>query len=96
MDHEDEYIDEDKYTTVTVESVTIGRDGFHKPRLDSSDEEAEGNKPPTPADRRTTEKKEKTHAPKKPKKKFRYESKIVREISGSKQKAKRISRAKNQ
>ncbi|CAK7266171.1 hypothetical protein SEPCBS119000_001890 [Sporothrix epigloea] len=29
VDHEEEYIDEDKYTTVTVEAVDIDRDGMH-------------------------------------------------------------------
>ena len=30
IDHEDEYIDEDKLTTVTVETVEVSRDGLHK------------------------------------------------------------------
>ena len=30
IDHEAEYIDEDKYTTVTVEEVDISRDGISK------------------------------------------------------------------
>ncbi|CAK7239711.1 MAG: hypothetical protein STHCBS139747_001146 [Sporothrix thermara] len=29
VDHEEEYIDEDKYTTVTVEAVDIDREGMH-------------------------------------------------------------------
>jgi ribosomal RNA-processing protein 17 len=31
INQEDEYIDEDKYTTVTIESVGISRDGFSRP-----------------------------------------------------------------
>ncbi|KAF2033807.1 hypothetical protein EK21DRAFT_57595 [Setomelanomma holmii] len=31
INQEDEYIDEDKYTTVTIESVGISRSGFHLP-----------------------------------------------------------------
>ncbi|KAK4137696.1 hypothetical protein BT67DRAFT_396429, partial [Trichocladium antarcticum] len=31
IDMEEEYIDEDKYTTVTVEAVNVDRDGLHKP-----------------------------------------------------------------
>ncbi|UKZ83637.1 hypothetical protein TrVFT333_011446 [Trichoderma virens FT-333] len=31
VDHEEEYIDEDRYTTVTVESVSISRDGLERP-----------------------------------------------------------------
>ena len=30
VDHEDEYIDEDKFTTVLVEEVDVDRDGLHK------------------------------------------------------------------
>jgi ribosomal RNA-processing protein 17 len=30
INQEDEYVDEDKYTTVTIESVNISRDGFSK------------------------------------------------------------------
>lgn len=37
MDHEEEYVDEDKYTTVTVETVDIDRDGFKRRR--ETDEE---------------------------------------------------------
>lgn len=38
INQEDEYIDEDKYTTVTIESVGISRDGFSRPG-DASDDE---------------------------------------------------------
>lgn len=31
INQEDEYIDEDKYTTVTIESVGISREGFSRP-----------------------------------------------------------------
>jgi ribosomal RNA-processing protein 17 len=37
INQEDEYIDEDKYTTVTIESVNISRDGFSKPGEDEVD-----------------------------------------------------------
>jgi len=37
IDQEDEYVDEDKYTTVTIESVNISRDGFSKPGGDEED-----------------------------------------------------------
>ncbi|KAH3954743.1 hypothetical protein HBI56_039150 [Parastagonospora nodorum] len=37
INQEDEYIDEDKYTTVTIESVNISRDGFSKPGEDDDD-----------------------------------------------------------
>lgn len=37
INQEDEYIDEDKYTTVTIESVNISRDGFSKPGEDEGE-----------------------------------------------------------
>ncbi|GFP55155.1 ribosomal RNA-processing protein 17 [Trichoderma asperellum] len=42
VDHEEEYIDEDRYTTVTVESVSISRDGLERP--EKPQEEAEEDK----------------------------------------------------
>ena len=38
VDREDEYIDEDKYTTVTIESVGISKEGFEKVRDEEEDE----------------------------------------------------------
>ncbi|PKS10764.1 hypothetical protein jhhlp_002521 [Lomentospora prolificans] len=86
IDHEDEYIDEDRYTTVTVESVSVTRDGLHKPILESlEDAEAE-----TLAKKKAEEQaQEKKKPPKKPKKKFRYESKIERQLTQAKLKAKK-------
>jgi ribosomal RNA-processing protein 17 len=37
INQEDEYIDEDKYTTVTIESVAISRDGFSRPGEDDNE-----------------------------------------------------------
>ncbi|KOS17890.1 Ribosomal RNA-processing protein 17 [Escovopsis weberi] len=48
VDQEDEYIDEDRYTTVTVESVSVSRDGLEKPELKTGEDEegeAKGNEP---------------------------------------------------
>jgi ribosomal RNA-processing protein 17 len=48
LDHEEEYVDEDLYTTVTVESVSVDRHGLHKTqasppegKTDSDGEEGE-------------------------------------------------------
>ncbi|ERS98634.1 hypothetical protein HMPREF1624_05421 [Sporothrix schenckii ATCC 58251] len=45
VDHEEEYIDEDKYTTVTVEAVDIDREGMHalSGRHTSDSEESEAD-----------------------------------------------------
>jgi len=89
IDHEDEYIDEDRYTTVTVESVSVTRDGLHKPKLEESEDEGDTEE----AKRREAEQtKEKKRPPKQPKKKFRYESKIERQITQQKLKAKKKAR----
>ncbi|KAL2114097.1 hypothetical protein VUR80DRAFT_778 [Thermomyces stellatus] len=87
VDHENEYIDEDKYTTVKVESVSVTRDGLERPKLESSDDEPEAKEEDTEGER-------KKRPPKKRKKKFRYESKVERQLSQQKIKAKKKARAR--
>ncbi len=90
IDLEEEYIDEDRYTTVTVEAVSVDRDGLHKPELQqSSDDEVEEE---GGADKQAEEKKGDDKRPKHPtkkKKKFRYENKFERAVEARKQRAKR-------
>lgn len=91
LDHEEEYIDEDRYTTVTVESVNVSRDGFEKPVMHDSEDEkdeakAETEKPAAPAAR------EESRPSKPKKKKFRYENKFERRLTDSKQRAKNHKR----
>ncbi|KAK0636290.1 nucleolar protein 12-domain-containing protein, partial [Bombardia bombarda] len=85
VDHEEEYIDEDRYTTVTVEAVNVDKDGMHKPTIstgekdgDKSGYEAKEQEPQRP----------KKEWPKK-KQKFRYETKHERKITERKVKAKK-------
>ncbi|KAH6648887.1 nucleolar protein 12-domain-containing protein [Truncatella angustata] len=88
IDHEEEYIDEDKYTSVTVESVSVSRDGLHKPEEepDTEDEEEKERR-----EALAKAEKEKDVRPKKQKKpKFRYESKLDRSIANKKQKIKKL------
>lgn len=87
VDHEEEYIDEDRYTTVTVESVLVSRDGLEKPVIDASDDEKESSEK---APESNTQKE--TRQPKKKKQKFRYESKFDRQITSRMQRAKGKSR----
>lgn len=90
VDHEEEYIDEDRYTTVTVEAVDISKEGLTKVGEEDSDEEAPG------ADTKPVENEAlgKKVWPKKPKKKkFRYESKAERKVTRGKQKAGSKARA---
>lgn len=87
VDHEEEYIDEDKYTSVTVESVSISRDGLHKPEQE----------PPEPdekeLERRAAEAepaKPKVARPQKKAPKFRYQTKVERQITRKKEKIKKV------
>jgi ribosomal RNA-processing protein 17 len=83
VDLEEEYIDEDRYTTVTIESVSVDRDGLHKPEQAESDEEEEEDGDKTQA---SDEKRERPR--KKKKKQFRYETKFERQLSERKRRAK--------
>jgi len=88
IDHEAEYVDEDRYTTVTVEAVSVDREGLHRPEDSSDDGSTEGgddskdhsNDGPSSGTR---------SQPKKKKKKFRYESKMERQVTAAKQRSKK-------
>ncbi|VBB75688.1 Putative ribosomal RNA-processing protein [Podospora comata] len=89
IDMEEEYIDEDKYTTVTVEAVSVDRDGLHKPKAVSSDDDEESKtEKPEDEDKQAT-KGAKHPKEQKKKKKFRYETKFDRQLTERKQKAKK-------
>ncbi|KAK7425483.1 hypothetical protein QQZ08_008048 [Neonectria magnoliae] len=86
VDHEEEYIDEDRYTTVTVESVSVSRDGLYKPQVnEKNDEDEDDNKDKEEVAKATESRPE---HPKKKKKKFRYESKLERQMTERKRKNK--------
>lgn len=94
VDLEEEYIDEDRYTTVTIESVTVDREGLHKPEMEDQQEkeddegdEGDGNKTTTETTENESSKPQKQR-PKKKKKDFRYETKFERKLTARKQKAK--------
>ncbi|KAK5100707.1 hypothetical protein LTR70_001392 [Exophiala xenobiotica] len=101
VDHEAEYIDEDKYTTVTVEEVDISRDGISRLR-DGDDEEGENEKKAadspkhikTSSAKKPLGKKDKDKRPKKKKKTFRYESPAERKMGRLKVKAKNSKAAR--
>ncbi|KAH6892019.1 nucleolar protein 12-domain-containing protein [Thelonectria olida] len=90
VDHEEEYIDEDRYTTVTVESVSVSRDGLYKPQVDAYNEDKDKDKETEEAKKADS----KPERPKKKKKKFRYESKIERQLTEVKRKIKSRPRAR--
>jgi ribosomal RNA-processing protein 17 len=88
VDHEEEYIDEDRYTTVTVESVSVTRDGLHKPQVDDKDNEEDKKVEEPKNDQKAKSRRE----PKKKKKKFRYETKFERQLTDKKQRIKKAKR----
>lgn len=100
IDHEEEYIDEDKYTTVVVEEVDISRDGIT--RLKDAEEQIEV-KPEIPQEQNESDKQKKSapkktrdkdKKPKKKKKSFRYESPAERKMNRTKERARKSKAAK--
>lgn len=92
VDYEAEYVDEDKYTTVTVEEMDPSREGLLKSAKTESDEDEDEDKrtkkeeadhdSTAPTKKRKTKP---TDKPKKKTKKFRYESKEDRKLNLLKQ-----------
>lgn len=93
VDHEEEYVDEDLYTTVKIEAVSVDRDGLHN----KAELEAEDNGSGNEDDRKKWQsaeedkKKARKEQPKK-KKKFRYETKLERQATNRRNKAKKAGR----
>ncbi|KAL9137089.1 MAG: hypothetical protein Q9175_001711 [Cornicularia normoerica] len=96
VDHEDEYMDEDRFTTVTVEAVDVSKDGLQRAVQDEDNKSvASGTDTPDGESHGTTalqgrtgsEKgkriwiKEPLSGPRKRKKKFRYENKAERKAT---------------
>ena len=102
VDHEAEYIDEDKYTTVTVEEVDISRDGMTKfepntshKQQDDKDQGLDQKEDETKKTNGTrTRDKDKIKKPKKKKKAFRYESPAERKLNRAKVRAKNSKAAR--
>ncbi|GAW12644.1 hypothetical protein ANO14919_020140 [Xylariales sp. No.14919] len=95
IDHEEEYIDEDRYTTVTVESVNVSRDGLtsSRPNEDESADEENIDQNSQEGPEKRSDKKQNTT--KKKKQKFRYETRLERQITNVKQKAKNKRRSRD-
>ncbi|PYH93489.1 hypothetical protein BO71DRAFT_484566 [Aspergillus ellipticus CBS 707.79] len=101
VDYEAEYIDEDKYTTVTVEEMDPSREGLLRYAGDDSDAEDEQTAPTPTADddpkapAEPSKKKKATDGkPKKKKKTFRYESKEERKLTRMKERMAKSRKAK--
>ncbi|KKA28812.1 hypothetical protein TD95_002830 [Thielaviopsis punctulata] len=88
VDIEEEYIDEDRFTTVKVESVTVTRDGLSKPGAELEEAEEKRRRAKEAAEEAKKNEKPKKQWPKKDKKnKFRYENKIERSMDRARQSA---------
>jgi ribosomal RNA-processing protein 17 len=101
INQEDEYIDEDKYTTVTIESVGISKAGFSRPGEDEQRDTKKGGKEGEGGEKKGEGEAEaeaegkkrvwtkawpkNNDKPKKKKKKFRYETKTERKAERMKQ-----------
>ena len=98
VDYEAEYIDEDKYTTVTVEEMDPSREGLLKygKQDDKSDQDEDKKAQQTPEDANSNapKKRPQTDKPKKKKKKFRYESKEERKLNQAKQRYTKARKAR--
>ena len=105
IDHEAEYIDEDRYTTVTVEEMDLSKEGIYKAEQTAAraedgnaipDGEQEGDGETKATKRIWTKERPKdgVRKPKKKKAKFRYESKAERKQTRAKQRAKNSKQAK--
>lgn len=89
VDHEEEYVDDDRFTTVTVEAVDVSRDGLHKiiheedsGKSDNADlgNTKSSNEAEEAPNGRVRRRKEPPTGVKK-KKKFRYETKAERKVT---------------
>lgn len=101
IDHEAEYIDEDKYTTVTVEAMDVTREGLSKAGQVETEENHEQNadvseEPSSEKKRKWTKDKPKdaAHKNKKKKRNFRYESKAERKATRHKERSKNKKQAR--
>ena len=108
VDHEAEYIDEDRYTTVTVEEMDLSKEGIHKAEQAAQEEEVDSEEKldqvngavkaedAKPSKKIWTKQKpaDGEKRPKKKKKKFRYESKAERKFTRAKEKSKNSKQAK--
>ena len=104
MDEEAKYIDEDRYTTVTIEVVDVTREGIHKVADETLDEEGKVpvvEEKATQINRNSVKPqskrlwtKERPGGLKKKKKKFRYESKAERKVTRYKERSGNRAKAK--
>ena len=99
IDHEAEYIDEDKFTTVTVEAMDVSKEGLFKVEQERNKDEQEdkvskSEKSGDAKPKRTWTKEKPSDKAKKKRKNFRYESKAERQFTRKKQKLRNSEQAR--
>lgn len=104
VDHEAEYIDEDKYTTVTVATMDVSKEGLFQAQQEKDGQDTaisrgqtlDGNPESTEHKKRPWTKEKPKNGVKKHKKKrnFRYEGKAERKEARSKEKSKNRKQAR--
>lgn len=108
FDHDDEYSDQDRHTTVTVEAVDVSREGLQSLQTDHGisserEEEEDANRNIGGIANRVSNTLKKStvsnvpgklNGPPKRKRKFRYEGKIERKLTRLKEKASNKAKAK--
>lgn len=109
LDHENEYIDDDRFTTVTVEAVEVSKDGLHRSAQENEEDSESsgagdahsGQRGSSAGQQRVgseTAKRTWTKGPpkgvKKKKPKFRYESKAERKLTRHKERSGNRTKAK--
>ena len=97
VDHEAEYVDEEKYTTVTVEAMDVSKEGLFNAQQERDAQEPDDDGQKFPKNENTTrETKKRPWTKEKPrdgvqkrrkKRNFRYENKADRKEARTKQKA---------
>ena len=101
----EEYLDDDRFTTITVEAVDVSRDGFHKVDHEANSESNNPHAVPSlkieqtldrgkAQDSKRSRGKERLAGAKKKKKKFKYESKAERKFTRQKERSRNRRQAK--
>ena len=85
LDYEAEYIDEDKYTTVTVEELDASKDALYKANAAHTDANSNTGDEDDSRTESAPKRGPKADKPKKKRKNFRYESKADRKITQRKE-----------
>ncbi|KAJ9602417.1 hypothetical protein H2200_012959 [Cladophialophora chaetospira] len=102
IDHEAEYVDEEKYTTVTVEAMDVSKEGLSSAQEDGNENDSDKHDNATmetpssekPKRQWTKDKPKDGERKRKKKRNFRYESKVDRKAARSRQKSRNSKQAR--